>query len=76
MNTSVVAECLLRIKDIPSTLKSLDSNELHTLLKYIYKAMASPEAYSSSVLLQWHEKTIEICGVGAIVRVLTDIKSV
>jgi actin related protein 2/3 complex subunit 5 len=38
--------------------------------------MGHPSLYNSAILLTWHEKILEIAGVGGIVRVLTDTKTV
>jgi len=77
-NTRVVMEVLASIKatDIPDLIKSLSNTQQDTLMKYIYRGMTSPEIYSSPVLLNWHEKLTEVAGVGCIVRVITDRKTV
>ena len=41
---------------IPSLVKSLTTEQQDTLMKYIYRGMASPGLYNSAVLLNWHEK--------------------
>ncbi|KAJ3056738.1 Actin- protein 2/3 complex subunit 5 [Rhizophlyctis rosea] len=77
-NTAIVLETLLAVRpnDMPAIVKSLSSTQLDTLMKYIYRGMAQPEAYNSGLLLTWHEKVTEAGGVGVIVRVLTDRKTV
>jgi len=64
--------------DIQAMLKALDPESQDTLMKYIYKGMATPGSsdISASVLLTWHEKLTEIAGTGCIVRVMTDRKTV
>ncbi|KAK7521050.1 actin-related protein 2/3 complex subunit 5 [Phyllosticta citricarpa] len=80
------------------------SEVLDTLMKYLYKGMASgppsgskqnltpqPTGFSQvsgrnfgggdggqsmSVLLSWHEKTVEIAGLGSIARVMADRRTV
>lgn len=44
------------------------------LLKYLYKAMLPPPVgmEQSGIVLLWHEKLVELAGVGCIVRVMTD----
>ncbi len=43
--------------DIPNVLKALAPEEQDTLMKYLYKGMAtSGNDVSGSVLLDWHEK--------------------
>ncbi|KAJ3186531.1 hypothetical protein HDU85_007351 [Gaertneriomyces sp. JEL0708] len=77
-NADTVMEAIAaaRSTDIPNILKGLNPQQLDTLIKYIYRGMASPEQYNSAVLLAWHEKATEIGGLGSIVRVLTDRRTV
>ncbi len=69
-----VFSCLLAIKtsDIPTALKELGPADIDILMKYLYKGMASPAQFNASVLLQWHEKVVEIGGFGSIIRCMTD----
>lgn len=46
----------VRSSDIPNLVKGLPSRQVDTLMKYIYRGMASPELYNSAILLAWHEK--------------------
>ncbi|PVF96786.1 ARP2/3 complex 16 kDa subunit (p16-Arc) [Serendipita vermifera] len=64
--------------DIPSIVKSLSSESQDTLMKYLYKAMAMPgnADVNYGALLTWHEKLTEVAGIGCIVRVMTDRKTV
>jgi actin related protein 2/3 complex subunit 5 len=62
--------------DITSIVKAMNDVQLDTLMKYIYKGMAFPSQFNSANLLSWHEKTLEVAGVGSIVRVLTDRRTV
>ena len=57
-NTAIVLETLLAVRpnDMPAIVKSLSPTQLDTLMKYIYRGMAQPEAYNSGLLLTWHEK--------------------
>ncbi|KAI8813411.1 actin-related protein 2/3 complex subunit 5 [Cladochytrium replicatum] len=73
-NTQTVMEALQAAKsaEIPAIVKTLTSDQLDVLMKYIYRGMASPETYNSSILLTWHEKVLEVSGLGSVVRVLTD----
>ncbi|KAG9303285.1 hypothetical protein G9A89_013611 [Geosiphon pyriformis] len=77
-NTKIVMEVLNSTKaaDIPGLLKSLSNTQQDTLMKYIYRGMTNPETFPSAVLLNWHEKLTEVAGVGCIVRVITDRKTV
>ncbi|KAJ3124710.1 hypothetical protein HK098_000906 [Nowakowskiella sp. JEL0407] len=73
-NLQMVIETLqsTRSSDIPSIIKTLDAEQLDLLMKFIYNGMAKPEQFNSGVLLGWHEKIVEVAGIGSIVRVLTD----
>lgn len=65
-----------RSNEIEAAVKSLSKDEIDTLMKYIYEGFAEPTDKSCGVLLSWHEKAFAEGGVGSIVRVLTDRKSV
>ncbi|KAJ3066135.1 hypothetical protein HDU99_003946 [Rhizoclosmatium hyalinum] len=77
-NLQVVMEALAapRGTDIPVIVKQLAPYQLDTLMKFVYRGMAYPEAFNPSVLLTWHEKVTEVTGLGSIVRVLTDRQTV
>ncbi|KDQ16881.1 hypothetical protein BOTBODRAFT_30257 [Botryobasidium botryosum FD-172 SS1] len=63
--------------DIPGIVKGLSQDEQDTLMKYLYKGMASQGTeVNGSVLLGWHEKLTEVAGTGCIVRVMTDRRTV
>jgi len=64
--------------DIPGILRGLDQDQQDTLMKYIYKGMAAKGLadVSGSVLLNWHEKLTEVAGIGCIMRVMTDRRTV
>ncbi|XP_041369419.1 actin-related protein 2/3 complex subunit 5-like [Gigantopelta aegis] len=65
-----------KTSDIESAIKSLDSKLIDILMKYIYRGFGHPSDNSSAILLAWHEKTFAIGGLGSIVRVLADRKTV
>lgn len=74
-------EVLISIKnnnsDVGQFIKQLDSDEQDTLVKYLYKIMST--SYGSKqggVLLIWFEKTIEITGLGPIIRFMNDRRTV
>ncbi|CAG8536541.1 10024_t:CDS:2 [Paraglomus occultum] len=77
-NTRNVLDVLSSVKasDILGHVKALSSDQQLVLMKYIYKGMATPETGQSAVLLNWHDKLTEVAGVGCIVRVITDRKTV
>ncbi|KAL2759584.1 hypothetical protein ACRALDRAFT_2094505 [Sodiomyces alcalophilus JCM 7366] len=56
------------------------SELLDVLMKYIYKGMgaAGPASVGAamSVLLSWHEKVVDVAGLGCIGRVMTDWRRV
>ncbi|WVR07103.1 hypothetical protein IAU60_004142 [Kwoniella sp. DSM 27419] len=64
-----------RASEIPGIIKSLGQDQQDHLMAYLYKGMAAigqGSDVSGSVLLNWHEKLTEVAGVGCIVRVMTD----
>lgn len=78
IHTQTVMEAILAVKsnDISSVLSNLSNDQLDILMKYIYKGLSIPESFNSASLLSWHEKTLELAGLGSIVRVMTDRKTV
>jgi len=64
--------------DISGVLRNLDIDQQDTLMKYLYKGMGSQGLadVNGSVLLSWHEKLTEVAGIGCIVRVMTDRRTV
>ncbi|WWC70051.1 uncharacterized protein I206_103995 [Kwoniella pini CBS 10737] len=64
-----------RASEIPAILKSLGQEQQDHLMAYIYKGMAAigqGSDVTGSVLLNWHSQLTEVAGVGCIVRVMTD----
>jgi actin related protein 2/3 complex subunit 5 len=55
-------------------IKTLSAQQVDVLVKYIYRAMASPATFNASSLLAWHEKAVEVGGFGSIIRCMTDRK--
>ena len=65
----------IKTNDIPKSLQSLSSEDLDTLLKYVYKGFsASLDGQQCACLLSWHEKIVAKGGMGCVIRVLTDRK--
>ncbi|XP_046845768.1 actin-related protein 2/3 complex subunit 5-A-like [Xenia sp. Carnegie-2017] len=62
--------------EIDAGLKVLDKEEVDILMRYIYRGFAQASDSASAILLTWHEKVVAIGGIGTIVRVMTDRKSV
>ncbi|CAI8025618.1 Actin-related protein 2/3 complex subunit 5 [Geodia barretti] len=77
-NFNVVLDVLTRFRaaDVEKAVKSLSSEQVDVLMKYIYRGFASPTENSCGILLSWHDKAVTAGGLGSIVRVLTDRKSV
>jgi len=65
-----------KTNEADTALKTLEKNEIEILMKYIYRGFAEPSDSYSAVLLTWHERVLKVGGLGCIVRVLTDKKSV
>ncbi|KAI3652418.1 hypothetical protein MP228_002743 [Amoeboaphelidium protococcarum] len=77
-HTQTVMDILSAVKatDIPNILKGLSQDDVDTLMKYVYRGMEYPDKFNPQTLLSWHEKTFEVGGVGCIVRVMTDRRTV
>ncbi|KAI9172867.1 arp2/3 complex subunit [Blastocladiella emersonii ATCC 22665] len=74
LSTKTVANVLAsaRSTDIAALVAGLSPADHDLLLKYVFRGMASPADYNCTSLLAWHEKLVEVAGVGSIVRVLAD----
>ena len=66
----------IKTSEISEAIKSIPAPLHDTLMKYVYKGFEDPKDYSSNALLTWHEKLLAATGLGAIVRVLTDRRTV
>eukprot|EP01110_Echinostelium_bisporum_P002918 TRINITY_DN17190_c0_g1_i1.p1 TRINITY_DN17190_c0_g1~~TRINITY_DN17190_c0_g1_i1.p1 ORF type:complete len:143 (-),score=52.78 TRINITY_DN17190_c0_g1_i1:38-466(-) len=60
-------------KGIDAAVAGLNADQLDILMKYIYRGLATGENAS---LLKWHESVLKKSGLGSVVRVLTDRKTV
>lgn len=83
LHTETVFEVLCSIKnnhnlsDLSGFIKGLDTSQQDTLIKYLYKNMStSYGAKQGGLLLSWFEKTVEITGLGPIVRFMSDRRTV
>lgn len=83
LHSETVFEVLCSIKnnhninDLSNFVKELDSNQQDTLVKYLYKNMGtSYGAKQGGLLLHWFEKTVEVTGLGPIVRFMADRRTV
>lgn len=66
----------IKSSQIDEVIHRLDTDQVDTLMKYIYKGFENPTEGSSAHLLIWHEKAFAVGGLGSIVRVLTDNKRI
>ncbi|KAJ1833276.1 arp2/3 complex subunit [Coemansia sp. RSA 2706] len=77
-NAQLVSEIMMatRAQDIGGVVGSLSEDQRDVLLKYIYHGLARPAEFNCGVLLGWHERVAESGGLGSIVRVMSDRKTV
>ena len=75
---SLVIRTMLSIRrgQIEQIVEELDSEQKQCLMKYIYRGFEHPKDGSSSHLLKWHEHTFASTGLGTIMRVFTDRKTI
>lgn len=83
LHAATVFEVLCSVKNNHSTndlskfIKLLDSQQQDNLIKYLYKIMGtSYGAKQGGLLLSWFEKTVEVTGLGPIVRFTSDRRTV
>lgn len=83
LHAETVFEVLCSIKnnhnvgELFNFVKQLDSAQQDTLVKYLYKSMSTPYgAKQGGLLLSWFEQTVEITGLGPIVRFMADRRTV
>ena len=55
-------------------ISQLDTDSCDVLMKYIYRLMAKPN--NCALLLKFHGHLVERAGMGAVVRTMTDRKTV
>ena len=57
-NFNIVLDVLTRFRaaDVEKAVKSLSSEQVDMLMKYIYRGFASPTENSCGILLSWHDK--------------------
>ncbi|KAJ2864034.1 arp2/3 complex subunit [Coemansia erecta] len=77
-NALLVAEVLMatRTQEVNNVVASLSEDYRDVLLKYIYHGLAHPAEFNCGVLLSWHERVVEAGGLGSIVRVMADRKTI
>lgn len=83
LHAETVFEVLVSIKnnhninDFSNFVKQLDSDQQDTLIKYIYKIMGTMYgAKQGALMLSWFEKTVDVTGMGPVVRYYCDRRTV
>lgn len=83
LHAETVFEVLVSIKnnkninEFSTFVKQLDSNQQDNLIKYLYKNMATAYgAKQGGLLLSWFEKTVDVTGLGPVVRHYSDRRTV
>ena len=66
----------IKTSQIEGAVAELDNENRDILMKIIYRGFENPSEGSSGQLLVWHEKVFAVSGVGSIVRVMTDKKTI
>ncbi|KAI6653723.1 Actin related protein 2/3 complex subunit 5 [Oopsacas minuta] len=76
-NISLVLDVLTRFKtaEIEKAVSGLDADQQDNLMKYIYKGFSEGGEKDFTILLSFHEKVYKLGGLGCIMRVLTDRKT-
>ncbi|XP_031568925.1 actin-related protein 2/3 complex subunit 5-C-like isoform X2 [Actinia tenebrosa] len=65
-----------KANEIDQAIKGLDTKGIDILMKYLYRGFSEPSDNNCGILLTWHEKALAAGGLGSIVRVLADRKTV
>ncbi|KAI9031461.1 actin-related protein 2/3 complex subunit 5 [Hyaloraphidium curvatum] len=71
-SSPLVVDCLLAVRaaDIPNVVKGLQPDQWDAVVKAIFGGWKAGKVDNG--LLVWFEKVVEVAGLGAIVRTLTD----
>ena len=74
----LVLRVLLQYKasEVDAAVKQLSQEDQDVLMKYLYRGFAEPTDNACASLLTWHEKLTAVAGLGSIMRVMTDRKTV
>ena len=62
-------------KQIDATVDKMEQEPADILLKYVYRGLEEPTDNNAS-LFKWQAKILDKFGIGSVVRVLTDRKTV
>ena len=75
---AIIEKVLAAISDseIPALVGGLSLEDCDTLMKYVYKLMQRPKTSNCASLLKIHASLVEKAGLGSIVRMMTDRKTV
>ena len=65
----------IRNDKIPNSVSKLDSDQLDVLMKYVYRGLEN-ETKRNAAFLKWHAEITKKAGVGCIVRMIADRKTV
>ena len=49
-----------RATEVEKAVKALNSDEVDTLMKYVYRGFQEPTENSCGILLVWHEKVMAV----------------
>eukprot|EP01132_Coremiostelium_polycephalum_P007506 gene7506-9224_t len=75
-NAAIVTNLLgsFKEKDIDAAVESLDQDQLDVLMKYVYRGLAVGD--NSAIFFKWHEAVLKKGGLGTIIRVISEKKTV
>lgn len=79
INCNTVGDVIAAVGEgeIDSVIEKLEMAECDILMKYIYKLLGdTAHSDKPGVMLKWHAKLLKKTGMGAIVRSMTDRKTV
>lgn len=64
----------IRSEKVSNSVSKLDSDQLDTLMKYVYKALSNADN-KSSTFLKWHGEIVKKTGTASVIRFITDRKT-
>ncbi|EGC28986.1 p16-arc [Dictyostelium purpureum] len=75
-NATIVLNLLgsFKEKDVETSVESLNDEQLDVLMKYVYRGLAVGE--NSAIFFKWHECVLKKGGMGTIIRVISEKKTV
>lgn len=66
----------MRDEKISQTVKELPSDLCDTAMKYVYRFLGEPSLGVSGPMLKWHAALTKKAGIGSIMRVMCDRRTV